>query len=93
MTCYKLVTVEFKWFGLQGAVEKFIQGVRAIDYRRIAVDRPKVEHKLFFSFYRELFCTIDQWHGMTIEQIRHLEEETKAKLDHVCCMHMSCMHP
>ncbi len=28
MCCYKLVTVEFKWFGLQGRVEKFIQQVR-----------------------------------------------------------------
>ena len=24
MTCYKLVTVEFKWWGLQGKVESFI---------------------------------------------------------------------
>jgi hypothetical protein len=24
MTCYKLVTVEFKWFGLQGRVENHI---------------------------------------------------------------------
>ena len=27
MCCYKLVTVEFKWWGLQGKVEKFIQKV------------------------------------------------------------------
>ncbi len=27
MTCYKLVTVYFKWFGLQGRVENFIQNV------------------------------------------------------------------
>lgn len=27
MCAYKLVTVEFKWFGLQGKVEKFIQNV------------------------------------------------------------------
>ena len=27
MTCYKLVTCEFKWFGLQGRVEKLIQSV------------------------------------------------------------------
>lgn len=24
MTCYKLVYIEFKWFGIQGKVEKFI---------------------------------------------------------------------
>ena len=27
MTCYKLVTVEFKWFGLQRRIEAFIQSV------------------------------------------------------------------
>ena len=27
MCAYKLCTVEFKWFGLQGRVEKFIQTV------------------------------------------------------------------
>lgn len=27
MCCYKLVTVEFKWWGLQGKVEKFIHKV------------------------------------------------------------------
>lgn len=27
MCAYKLVTVEFKWFGLQSRVEKFIQSV------------------------------------------------------------------
>lgn len=27
MTCYKLVTCEFKWFGLQNKVENLIQSV------------------------------------------------------------------
>lgn len=37
MTCYKLVTCEFKWFGLQTRVEKFIQDV---------------ERRLFTNFHR-----------------------------------------
>lgn len=37
MTCYKLVTVEFKWFGLQTRVENFIQ---------------KSERRLFTNFHR-----------------------------------------
>jgi hypothetical protein len=28
MTCYKLVSVEFKWLGIQGKVESVIQNVR-----------------------------------------------------------------
>lgn len=37
MTCYKLVTCEFKWFGLQTRVEKFIQDI---------------ERRLFTNFHR-----------------------------------------
>lgn len=39
MTCYKLVTVEFKWFGLQNRVENFIQ---------------RAERRLFTNFHRYL---------------------------------------
>lgn len=37
MTCYKLVTCEFKWFGLQSRIENFIQ---------------KSERRLFTTFHR-----------------------------------------
>lgn len=37
MTCYKLVTCEFKWFGLQSRIESFIQ---------------KSERRLFTTFHR-----------------------------------------
>lgn len=66
MTCYKLVTVEFKWFGLQNKVESFIQ---------------KTERRIFLNFHRQVFCWIDRWHGMTIQDIRDIEEKTKAELD------------
>jgi len=29
----------------------------------------------------KVFCWIDKWHGMTMEDIRALEEDTKKKLD------------
>ena len=29
----------------------------------------------------KVFCWMDKWHGMTMADIRALEEETKAKLD------------
>ena len=66
MCCYKLVTVEFKWYGMQTRVEKFIM---------------KQEAKLFTNFHRQLFCWIDRWHGLTLQDIRALEAETKRKLD------------
>jgi len=66
MTCYKLVTVEFKWFGLQNRVESFIQ---------------KAERRLFTNFHRQVFCWIDRWHGMTMDDIRALEERVREDLD------------
>ncbi|KAK8405919.1 hypothetical protein O3P69_006969 [Scylla paramamosain] len=66
MTCYKLVTCEFKWFGLQSRVEKFIQDV---------------ERRLFTNFHRQVFCWMDRWHGMTMDDIRRLEDKTKQELD------------
>jgi hypothetical protein len=42
MTCYKLVTVEFKWFGLQSRIENFIQ---------------KSERRLFTNFHRYMLYT------------------------------------
>ncbi|CAD6995712.1 unnamed protein product [Ceratitis capitata] len=39
MTCYKLVTCEFKWFGLQTRIENFIQ---------------KSERRLFTNFHRQV---------------------------------------
>ncbi|XP_045597817.1 phosphatidylinositol transfer protein alpha isoform isoform X1 [Procambarus clarkii] len=66
MTCYKLVTCEFKWFGLQARVEKFIQDA---------------ERRLFTNFHRQVFCWMDEWHGMTMDDIRRLEDKTKEELD------------
>jgi len=66
MTCYKLVTCEFKWFGLQTRLEGFIQ---------------KAERRLFTNFHRQVFCWIDRWYGLTMEDIRALEDNTKEELD------------
>ena len=68
MTCYKLVTCEFKWFGLQSRVENLIQSS---------------EKRLFTTFHRQVFCSIDRWYGLTIADIRALEEKTKQELDKV----------
>ncbi len=66
MTAYKLVTIEFKWLGLQNKVEKY------------AMD---TERRLFTNFHRQLFCTIDRWIELTMEDIRRLEDKTKKELD------------
>ncbi|XP_030373894.1 phosphatidylinositol transfer protein beta isoform isoform X2 [Scaptodrosophila lebanonensis] len=66
MTCYKLVTCEFKWFGLQTRVENFIQ---------------KSERRLFTNFHRQVFCSTDRWFGLTMEDIRAIEDQVKDELD------------
>lgn len=66
MTCYKLVTAEFKLFGLQTRVENVIQGF---------------ERRLFTNFHRQVFCLMDKWHGLTMEDIRRLEDEIREELN------------
>jgi hypothetical protein len=66
MCCYKLVTVEFKMFGLQGKVESFLMNF---------------ERNLFLKFHRQVYCWLDEWFGLTLEDIRNYEAKTKRDLD------------
>ncbi|KAI6187574.1 hypothetical protein M3Y98_00259000 [Aphelenchoides besseyi] len=69
MCAYKLVTVYFKWFGLQNMVETFAH---------------KQYPRLFSKFHREVFCWIDRWYGLTMADIRELERLAQQELDEVC---------
>jgi len=66
MCCYKLVTCNFKWFGLQRTIEKAILNN---------------QKKLFQRFNRSVFLWIDRWHPMTMEEVREFEKETKQDLE------------
>ncbi|KAG8515078.1 Phosphatidylinositol transfer protein beta isoform, partial [Galemys pyrenaicus] len=66
MCAYKLVTIKFKWWGLQSKVENFIQ---------------KQEKRIFTNFHRQLFCWIDKWIELTMEDIRRMEDETQKELE------------
>ncbi|XP_076853709.1 phosphatidylinositol transfer protein beta isoform [Brachyhypopomus gauderio] len=66
MCAYKLVTVKFKWWGLQNKVENFIH---------------KQEKRIFTNFHRQLFCWIDKWVDLTMEDIRRMEDETQKELE------------
>ncbi|KAF0046072.1 hypothetical protein F2P81_002601 [Scophthalmus maximus] len=68
MCAYKLVTVKFRWWGLQTKVESFIH---------------RQEKRIFTNFHRQLFCWIDKWVGLTMEDIRRMEEETQKELEEV----------
>ncbi|KAM8854567.1 phosphatidylinositol transfer protein alpha isoform-like [Synchiropus picturatus] len=66
MCAYKLVTIKFKWRGLQDKIEAIIE---------------KTERRIFTNFHRQLFCTLDDWISLDMNDIRRLEEITKKELD------------
>lgn len=66
MCCYKLVKAKFNWALVGGRVENTIQNF---------------EKRLFSNFHRKLFCSLDSWYGLTMDDIRRIEEETKRELD------------
>lgn len=60
MCCYKLVFIEFKKFGFQTRVEALMQSQ---------------ERKLFLVFNRRVFCTIDKWCDLTMEELKNMQKE------------------
>lgn len=66
MCAYKLVTCEFIWWGQQATIEKQIM---------------MNERRLFSNFYRQVFCWIDSYLEMSMEDIRKLEAQTKKDLN------------
>ena len=41
------------------------------------------ERRIFTNFHRQVFCWTDKWYGLTMQDIRAIEDETKAELDKV----------
>lgn len=39
------------------------------------------EERLFRHFHRQLFCWMDEWYGLTMQDIRALEAATANELD------------
>lgn len=35
------------------------------------------------QFHRQVFCWMDRWHGLTLQDIREIEENTKEELHKV----------
>lgn len=66
MCAYKLVTCEFQWWGFQNRVEEMLMNQ---------------EQRIFQNFHRQLFCWMDQWHGLSMKDIRELEEGVKHELN------------
>jgi hypothetical protein len=92
MCAYKLVTVNFQYFGLQCLTESHIHKVsprssvygddQAYDVSLIFF-LPQQYARIFCKFHREVFCWIDRWYGLTMNQIRAIEEQAQLELDEV----------
>ncbi|KAJ4970771.1 hypothetical protein NE237_003870 [Protea cynaroides] len=66
MTAYKLVTVDASLFGFKKRLEQaVIAGERA----------------LFLESHKNCFAWIDDWFGMTLDQIREIEQKSRSSLN------------
>ncbi|XP_056150172.1 membrane-associated phosphatidylinositol transfer protein 2-like isoform X2 [Lampris incognitus] len=66
MCAYKLCKVEFRYWGMQSKIERFIHDVGL--------------RKVMVHAHRQAWCWQDEWYGLTIEDIRQLELETQLAL-------------
>lgn len=44
---------------------------------------PQLEKRIFTNFHRQLFCTIDKWVELTMDDIRRMEADTQKELEEV----------
>ncbi|XP_061758478.1 membrane-associated phosphatidylinositol transfer protein 2-like isoform X5 [Nerophis ophidion] len=66
MCAYKLCKVEFRYWGMQSKIERFIHDVGL--------------RKIMVRAHRQAWCWQDEWYGLTMEDIRQLELETQRTL-------------
>lgn len=66
MTSYKYCSVEFRYWGLQTRVESFIH--------KLAL------HDTFLLGHRQAFCWIDEWFGLSMDEVREIEVKSQKEL-------------
>ncbi|KAJ8286247.1 hypothetical protein GJAV_G00036250 [Gymnothorax javanicus] len=66
MCAYKLCKVEFRYWGMQSKIERFIHDVGL--------------RKVMVRAHRQAWCWQDEWYGLTMDDIRQLELEAQLML-------------
>ncbi|KAG7174344.1 retinal degeneration B-like [Homarus americanus] len=66
MCAYKLCKVEFRYWGMQTKIEKFIHDIAL--------------RKTMLRAHRQAWAWMDEWWGLTIDDIRNIEKETQKLL-------------
>jgi len=67
MCSYKECAVQLRIWGMQTAGEAYIHKVALRD--------------VFLSGHRQVFCWLDEWFGLSMDEVRKIEDETKEELD------------
>ncbi|KAG6550194.1 hypothetical protein Mapa_008153 [Marchantia paleacea] len=62
MCAYKCVTVDVPYWGFGSRIEKFIA--------------KNAQRKILLEGHRKCFCWLDEWHGLTMADVRRMEAET-----------------
>lgn len=65
MCCYKVVKSNFNYRLIQGQIEKLIQSY---------------SQRIFLIFHRTLYCSLDIWNQLSIDELKKLEEELISSL-------------
>ncbi|XP_076435238.1 phosphatidylinositol transfer protein 2-like [Babylonia areolata] len=68
MTAYKVCRVEFKYWGMQNKIERFIHDIAL--------------RRTMLRAHRQAWCWQDEYHGLSMGDIRRLERETQLHLAH-----------
>ena len=84
MCCYKLATINVKFSLVSGTLESMVEKVTLSIYNfdlfifSIFVQQ---QFSTLLEFARKTFVLTDEWYGMTMDDIRDLEDKIKAELD------------
>lgn len=66
MCAYKICRVEFRYWGMQTKLEKFIHDIAL--------------RKTMVRAHRQAWAWQDEWHGLTIDDVREIERQTQLAL-------------
>lgn len=66
MCCYKLVKIRMHIFAFQGRLESWILGTQG---------------NYFVKFYKKVFCLLDEWYGLNMDDIRQMEDDAQRELE------------
>lgn len=87
MCAYKLCRVEFRYWGMQTKLEKFIHdvGKENIDIRlqqyNIQINKTILAlRKTMVKAHKQAWAWQDEWHGLTMDDIREIERQTQLAL-------------